>query len=81
MLAQIDACFALMPFKFHKSKYTSFVVTFCTKKKPAELPQQVFWIRTSPFGEILIAATDLTPDSNNGVKYNVDIKEVAYVCK
>jgi hypothetical protein len=52
-----------------------------TKKKPAEFPQQVFWIRTSPFGEILIAATDLTPDNNNGVKYNVDIKEVVYVCK
>jgi hypothetical protein len=33
------------------------------------------------FRLFLIAATDLTPDSNNGVKYNVDIKEVAYVCK
>jgi hypothetical protein len=47
------------------------------EKSPPSYLGGLFWIRTTPYGEILIAATALTPDSNNVKKYNL-IKEGQY---
>jgi hypothetical protein len=38
--------------------------SFGTNEKPSKLSQAGFWIRTTSFDEVLIAATALTPDSN-----------------